>query len=181
MKRLAFALSMVLTAFSVQAGERVDTNLQAKITATLATIQSWAANPALADAVKQANTTEVATVIHMNQAWWRDLPITDPFVHELSCNAAAKWLKSNKTAVVSEAFVSASNGTKVAFLSKTTYWSHLGRPKHDLPMQGKIWQGKIEMDESTGVQQIQVAVPIKDTNHIIGSLVVGLNVPLMRE
>ena len=36
--------------------------------------------------------------------------------------------------LISEAFVSAADGTKVDFLSKTTWWIHKGKPKHDVPM-----------------------------------------------
>ena len=42
-------------------------------------------------------------------------------------------------------------------------------------MAGKTWQGPIEVDESTGLQQIQVAVPVLDSGKPIGSLVIGLS------
>jgi hypothetical protein len=42
-------------------------------------------------------------------------------------------------------------------------------------MSGKSWQGKVEVDESTGLQQVQVAVPVLDNGQAIGSLVVGLS------
>jgi hypothetical protein len=69
---------------------------------------------------------------------------------------------------------------KVAFLSKTTSWSHKGKAKHDVPMAGKTWQGTIEVDKSTGQQQIQIAVPVLDGGKPIGSLVVGLAVAKLR-
>jgi hypothetical protein len=87
----------------------------------------------------------------------------------------ADFLKAKKTEAVSEAFVSGAEGTKVAFLAKTSGWSHKGKPKHDLPMSGKTWQGAVEVDESTGLQQVQVAVPVIDGGKPIGSLVVGLS------
>jgi hypothetical protein len=77
---------------------------------------------------------------------------------------------------VSEAFVSGADGGKVAFLGKTSNWSHKGKPKHDQPMSGKTWQGQVEVDESSGLQQVQVAVPVLDGGKPIGSLVVGLSV-----
>ena len=43
-------------------------------------------------------------------------------------------------------------------------------------MAGKTWQGAVEVDESTGTQQIQVAVPVMDGGKAIGSLVVGFAV-----
>jgi hypothetical protein len=43
-------------------------------------------------------------------------------------------------------------------------------------MSGKTWQGAVEIDESSGLQQVQVAVPVVDGGQPIGSLVVGLSV-----
>ena len=66
-------------------------------------------------------------------------------------------------------------GLKVAFIAKTTNWSHKGKPKHDVPMTGKSWQGPVEVDESSGQRQIQVSVPVLDGGKPIGSLCVGLS------
>jgi hypothetical protein len=99
----------------------------------------------------------------------------DPLVRSFTKNEAAVFLKSKKGEVISEAFVSGADGLKVAFLSKPTNWSHKGKPKHDQPIAGKIWQGAVELDESTGLQQVQVAVPVLDAGKPIGSLVVGLS------
>jgi hypothetical protein len=48
-------------------------------------------------------------------------------------------------------------------------------------MNGKTWQGTIEVDESTGLQQIQIAVPVLSDGKPIGSLVVGLSVSTLKE
>ena len=74
-------------------------------------------------------------------------------------NPAGQLLKARKTDFISEAFVSDAAGLKVAFLAKTTHWSHRGKPKHEVPMSGKSWQGPVEVDESSGRQQVQIAVP----------------------
>jgi len=42
-------------------------------------------------------------------------------------------------------------------------------------MSGKTWTGKPELDESTGVQQVQIGLPVLDNGKPIGSIVVGLN------
>ena len=116
----------------------------------------------------------------MTQEKWANLTVLDPLVRTFTKNEAAHFLKSKQTPEVSEAFVSCASGTKVAFLSKTTNWSHRGKPKHDVPMGGKMWQGPIEVDETTGVQQVQVAVPVLEGGKPIGSLVVGLAVSKLR-
>lgn len=82
--------------------------------------------------------------------------------------------------MVTEIFVNAADGTKVAFLSKTSNWSHKGKPKHDDPMAGKTWQGSIEMDESTGLKSIQVAVPVMDGGKAIGSMTIGYSITKLK-
>jgi hypothetical protein len=72
--------------------------------------------------------------------------------------------------------VSGADGSKVAFLTKPSSWSHAGKPKHDKPMTGKTWQGDVEVDASTGARQIQVSVPVLDGGKPIGSIVVGFSI-----
>jgi hypothetical protein len=47
-------------------------------------------------------------------------------------------------------------------------------------MSGKEWQGPVELDDSTGIKQLQVAVPIFEGSTPIGALVVGLNIMKMQ-
>lgn len=169
-------ITLCALAFSAAAAEgTLDAALQAKVDAKIKAIIEWAAAPAIVDAVKAQNTNPPATHADMTQDKWKGLTVLDPFVRGFSKNAAADFLKGKKGEEVSEAFVSSADGTKVAFLSKTSGWSHKGKPKHDVPMTGKTWQGSVEVDESTGLQQVQVAVPVLDGGKPIGSLVVGLS------
>lgn len=150
--------------------------LQGKVDAKVKEIQSWAAAPAIVDAVKAYNAAKAPDATAMDQAKWADISVIDPFVRGLTKNPAAEVLKAKKGEVISEAFVSGADGGKVAFLGKPTNWSHKGKPKHDQPMSGKTWQGPVEIDESSGLQQVQVAVPVLDGGKPIGSLVVGLSI-----
>ncbi|MGC4034028.1 MAG: hypothetical protein QM754_20295 [Tepidisphaeraceae bacterium] len=106
---------------------------------------------------------------------WKALTKVDPLVRALSNNVAGKFLKTKKSDVLSEAFLNSADGNKVALLAKTSKWNHKGQPKHDQPLAGKVWQGEPEVDESTGVKQLQVSVPVLDGDKPIGSLVVGLS------
>jgi hypothetical protein len=130
----------------------------------------------LVAAVRDYNAKSAASSQDMNQDKWSKLTIMDPVVKELRSNATAKLLQSKKADVVSEAFVSGADGTKVGFLSKPSNWSHKGKPKHDEPMAGKVWIGKPEKDASTGLSQVQFALPIFDAGQPIGSLVIGVAV-----
>jgi len=153
----------------------LDAAVQAKVDAMLKQVQTWANDPVIVSAVKACNAAPPADSAAMTQDKWKTLPILDPFVRSFAKNPAGEFLKSKKTAAVSEAFLSAADGIKVAFLAKTTNWNHKGKPKHDVPMTGQTWQGPVEVDESSGVQQVQVAVPVLEGGKPIGSLVVGLS------
>jgi hypothetical protein len=169
------ALCMLL-ASHVASGAALDAAAQAKVDAKVKEIQSWAADRAVVEAVKAYNGAKSAEAAAMDQPQWSAATVLDPFVRSLTKNTAAEFLKAHKGDVVSEAFVSGADGGKVAFLAKPTNWSHKGKPKHDAPMSGKTWRGDIEVDQSSGLQQIQVAVPVLDGARPIGSLVVGLSV-----
>jgi hypothetical protein len=150
--------------------------VQAKVDAHVALITAWAADPVVVEGVKAHNASVPADQAALDQDKWRALTVLDPIVRSFSKNTVGQFLKSKKDDYVTEAFVSGSDGLKVGFIAKTTNWSHKGKPKHDVPMTGKNWQGPVEVDESSGQQQLQVSVPVLDGGKPIGSLVVGLSI-----
>lgn len=168
-----FILSVFALAPRVLA-EGLNAEAQAKVDVIKREIAGLAATPVVVDAVRTQNQNFPAEFAAMTQEKWELLPDLDPFVRGFTTNPTAKFLKEKKPASVSELFVSDANGCKVAFLAKTTWWSHKGKPKHDVPMTGQSWQGKIEVDKSTGRQQLQIAVPVLDAEKPIGSIVVGI-------
>jgi hypothetical protein len=153
-----------------------DAAMQAKLDAKISVVKAWAADPAVVAAVKAHNASEPADHASMTQDKWSAMTVLDPFVRSFTKSDAGIFLKGKKTDDVAEAFVSDAKGDKVGFLSKTSSWCHKGKPKHDVPMSGKTWQGPVEVDESSGAQQIQVSVPVMDGGKAIGSLVVGFAV-----
>jgi len=158
-------------------GENVSPAMQARIDIRVMEIKAWAADPVIVQAVAAHNLKPPADHVALTDAAWKALPATSPLVLSFTQNPAGVFLKSKQAVWASEAFVSDAKGTKVAFLAKPTHWTHAGNPKHDEPMAGKVWQGKIELDQSSGQNQIQVAVPVLDAaQKPIGSLVVGIAV-----
>lgn len=149
---------------------------QAKIDEQIKAVTSWAADPVIIEAVKAHNAALPADQTGLTQDKWRALTVLDPLVRSFAKNPVGQLLKTKKSDVVTEAFVSDAAGLKVGFIAKTSNWSHKGKPKHDVPLTGKTWQGPVEVDESSGQQQLQVAVPVLDGDKAIGSLVVGLSV-----
>lgn len=172
MKIISIAAALSLCALASAAN--LDPAVQTKIEARVKTVQTWASDATLVNAVKAQNNALPAEFADMNQDKWKAASVLDPVVRGLTKNPVAEFLKKQKDDAVSEAFVSDANGMKVGFLGKTTSWSHKGKPKHDVPMSGKTWQGPVEVDESTGLQQVQISVPILDGDKPVGSLVVGL-------
>lgn len=176
MKKTLITLAVLTACFTcVCPAEDLDAATQAKVTAKIAVIKIWAADATIVKAVKAQNSSLPAELAGMTQDKWKAAGILDPVVRGLTKNDAAGILKAKKAEDVSEAFLSAADGTKVAFLSKPSNWSHKGKAKHDVPMTGKTWQGAVEVDDSTGIRQLQVAVPVLDGEQAFGSLVVGLD------
>ena len=133
-------------------------------------------DPKVVAAVKEQNASPSAEAKAMTQDKWQGLNVLDPFVKSLAKNSLADYLKGKKDDSMSELFVSGADGTKVAFFAKTSGWSHKGKDKHDVPMKGSTWYGPIEVDQSSGVEQMQIAMPVLDGGKPIGSVVVGLAV-----
>ena len=148
----------------------VPANVQAKAK-TLAWIGS---DPVVVEAVKEHNAHLSPEATSMANETWKGLTILDKFVRSFSKNAVVEHLKEKQDPAVSELFISGADGTKVAFFAKTSSWSHKGKDKHELPMKGEVWFGDVEVDDSTGVEQIQVGFPVLDGETPIGSVVVGL-------
>jgi hypothetical protein len=179
--RLLFAASVIALVCTSVSAQTITPATQAKIDAELKEIATWAAEPAVVEAVRAHNASLPPEHAALTQDKWRALTVLDPIVRAFSKNAAGQFLKSKKSDLVVEAFVSDAAGLKVAFIAKTSNWSHQTSPKHKVPMTGKNWQGSIEVDESTGQQQLQVAVPVLDAGKPIGSLVIGLSITKLVE
>jgi len=141
-------------------------------------LKTLAASSQIVEAVKSENAKPNPDYVKMDNSTWSSLTVLDAKVKYFSSNPVAEFLKSKKDDSVSEMFLNAKNGNKMAFLSKPTYFTHIGKSKHDEPMKNKVWTGKVEMDESTGSLNIQVAVPVLDekSKEAIGVLTVGFAV-----
>jgi hypothetical protein len=155
--------------------------LAAKIEAKLGSVRWMSTDPKVVAAVRAYNEAPPAETAGMTQERWKSLQVLDPLVRNLSKNPLAEYLKSRRDAAISELFVSGADGTKVALFSKTTSWSHKGKEKHEVPMKGKTWIGPTEVDESSGREQVQVALPVLDGGKPIGSIVIGFAVAKLLE
>ncbi len=156
-----------------QCGE-LPPELKAKADARAQQLAAWGKDPAIVAAVRAFNTAPPPGAKSMTAETWKSLSLLDPAVRSLAKNPLAMHVKSLKDPAMSEIFISGADGTKVAFITKPSNWSHKGKEKHELPMKGHIWVGPLEVDESSGAQQFQISVPVLDNGRPIGSIVVGL-------
>lgn len=173
---IRLAVSCLVIGCSLARAQGLDPALQARVDAKLAEIKQLASDPAIVKAVVAQNASLPAAYAEMTQEKWKGLTLLDPFVRGFTRNEAGGALKARKPAWLAEAFVNDAKGLKVGFLAKTSNWSHGASAKHTQPMTGQVWQGAVELDESSGLQQIQVAVPVLADGKPAGSLVAGLSV-----
>jgi hypothetical protein len=180
------ALAVLAAACTVMAPVRdaqaqtLSAAMKVKVDAKMTEFVAWGKDPLVVSAVKAHNASPAPEMLAMTNEKWASLTKLDPFVRSFDKNPLGQYLKSKKDDIIAECFVSGADGTKVAFLAKTTNWSHKGKDKHMVPMSGKTWIGPIEVDESDGQQQVQVAVPVLDAGKPIGSIVVGLKVSQLK-
>jgi len=153
----------------------------AKLEAEIKQLQPFSTDPQVVSAVKAYNSTprspEEKAMTNDN---WRSLTLFDPFVRAIGKTALSAYLKTKRDDVIAKIFVSGADGSKVGFDAKTEHWTHKGLPKHEVPMTGKMWTGTVKLDDSTGLQMIQVGLPVLDEGKPIGSIVFGLRVDKLR-
>lgn len=172
MTAVALTVMFVATGFS----QSLAPEIKAKVDGKIKELQAWSTDPTVVAAVKEHNSNPSPEDQAMTNEKWAKLTVVDPYVRSFTKNSLAAFLKTKKDDQISECFVSGSDGSKVAFLAKTTSWSHADKGKHKVPMSGKTYIGPVEMDESTGQQLVQVGLPVLDGGKPIGSIVVGLAV-----
>ena len=170
---MAFSLSLSVQA---QSSAALTADQKTKVDGFLKEYSALGSDPVVVKAVKEFNTAPPADYASITQEKWAGLSVLSNEVKALSKNPLAEYLKTKRTPVMAELFVSGANGTKVAFFAKTTSWSHKGKPKHDLPMSGKTWIDVPAMDESSGKVTVQISFPVLDAGKPAGSIVIGLDV-----
>jgi hypothetical protein len=158
-----------------QSGE-MNPVIQAELDKEKTVIAAWAANPVIVKEVEEHN--KKGAIAGLDNEKWKKTPASDPTIKGFQENPAGQFLKGKleaKDAIFTEAFLNGSNGEKVAFVEKTTYYTHKGMPKFEVPFRsGASWQGKPDFDESTQTFSIQLSTPVLSDGKPIGVLVVGI-------
>jgi hypothetical protein len=173
----AVMIGLLFAASLVQA-ETTEMNpaIQAELDREKAAIAVWAADPVIVNEVQERN--KKGPIVGLDNEKWKKTPSSDPMIKAFQENPAGHFLKGkleSKGSLFTEAFLNGSNGEKVAFVEKTTYYTHKGMPKFEVPFRsGGAWQGKPDFDESTQTFSIQLSTPVLSGGKPIGVLVVGV-------
>jgi hypothetical protein len=174
----AAALVLIATAAQAQRTFEISPAVQVEIDKQKTVIAAWAASPEVVNAVREQNAR--GPIPKMDNAKWKATRRADLLVRGFQMSPAGRFLKrklDESGVTYSEAFLNGARGEKAAFVEKTTSYIHKGQPKFDVPFQsGQAWQGKPELDDSSQMYMLQLAVPVLDQAKPIGVLVVGVNV-----
>ncbi len=153
----------------------------AKLEAEVKLLKPFTTDAQIVSAVKAYNSTPRSPEESaMTNEKWHSLTLFDPFVRAVGKNELSGYLKTKRDDVIVKLFVSGADGGKVGFDAKTEHWTHKGMPKHEVPMTGKTWTGSVKLDDSTGLQMLQVGLPVLDGGKPIGSIVFGLRADKLR-
>ena len=172
---LALGLMVWLIAGAAIAGD-ITPKMQKKIDEYKKHAATWAADPLLVKAVKDANAQ--GPIAGMGNAKWRELKETDATLQAFVTNPAGqlltKWMNANARGI-NKMVLSGNKSQRVAFTSMPAIYIGKGKPNFDEAFGGKMWhQGESKPDPSTNIDTVQIAAPVKDGGHVIGVLLVSL-------
>ena len=162
---------------STAAAEPITPKKQVKIDTYKKQIAGWAADPAIVNAVKEANAK--GPIPGMGNAKWKELKETDPtvtaFVTSGTGKLLTKWMDADAKGI-NKIVLSGARSQRVAFTSMPSIYLGKGKPNFDISMNnGKVWQqDESKPDPSTAIDTVQISAPVKDGGDVIGVLLVSL-------
>jgi hypothetical protein len=172
---LAMAL-MITVGFT----QTTDTVTPSQITQKIPAIEELAADQVIIDAVKKQNAKEIKIqqIQAVEMGWVLDED-DNPRMRALLHCACADRLREASSADSSyrELMVMDNQGALVCCSAKTSdYWQGDEAKWQNAFAEGRgdIFVDKMKFDESTGVILIQVSVPIRDGDQVVGVLTVGI-------
>ena len=168
-------LVAILCGSAVYAGA-ITPAMQQKVEAYKVKAATLAADPALVKAVKEANAQ--GAIPGMDNSKWEPIPDTDPVAAQMVNNLAGKlltqWMKADANGL-NKLVLTGKYGQRFAFTSKPVSYMSKDKPHFSESFAGKVWQMKeVQPDPSTKIETVQITVPVKDGNEIIGVLLLSL-------
>jgi hypothetical protein len=172
-------VALLATGLLVQAAEKAPQAVLDLIDSELVPLQS---DPVIVAAVKQANSTQRSLEqIKEIDDTWRSTPGIDEFMRSLLDSECGRHLSEimSSRAYYSEIFVMDHDGANVAMTDKTSDFWQGDEAKFIESYRdgaGGMHVGDVEFDESAQAYLVQVSLPIKDGERVIGAITVGIDV-----
>lgn len=143
----------------------------------------WANDFTIVQAVKEANAK--GPIAGLDNAKWRKLKEADPlvqgFIASPSGELLTQWMEDDIRGI-NKIVLSGAQGQRVAFTAKPALYLAKGSANFDVAMSGAIWQQpESKPDSRNNIDTVQIAVPVKDNNKVIGVLLVNLNADNLRK
>jgi hypothetical protein len=146
------------------------------------TFTGWGNDPIIVKAVKRENAKgKTLEKIKTMDKKWQSTPGIADFMKTLMESECGKHLLNlqKKYPYVAEIFVMDNQGANVAMTGKTSdYWQ--GDEDKFIKSynngKGEIHIGTMKFDDSTQSYLVQVSVPVKDGNQVIGAMTIGVDV-----
>ncbi|GAB6097785.1 hypothetical protein JCM14469_40390 [Desulfatiferula olefinivorans] len=174
-----FILALFLIIPSLSFAEKAPKTIVDLAHSTLAAIGS---DPVIVDAVNQENAKgkTLDQVKSMDEKWQKTAGIAD-YMKALMDSACGKHLKTIQAQkpFYAEIFVMDNLGAIVAMTDKTSdYWQG-DEAKFNESINngaGAVFIDEVEFDESSQSYLVQVSVPVKDGDKVIGAITFGIDV-----
>jgi len=173
---VALALLMVVTGSAVRAAEKAPQEVLDLVDSELASIAS---DPVLIAAVKTENAKgKSLEEIQQHDELWRSTAGVADFMRELMESASGKRLREIQQSqdYFAEIFVMDDKGATVAETNKTSdYWQG-DEAKFTESIKGSVHISDVEFDDSAQAYVVQVSLPVKDGERIIGAVTFGIDI-----
>lgn len=170
----------------VPAGPKLDPALQAEVAARVTVVRTWAADPIVVQAAREANASprSMDEIETLNRKWVEATGVTE-FMRALIDHPAARRLKELRSSnpEIQEAFLTDAIGANVAITNKTSDFYQGDEVQFvEAFNQGKggVHIGELSLDESIHSYSIHVGVPVLDQGKPIGVLLAAVNVEKLK-
>jgi len=160
----------------IAAGQGASAELSVKLNAKTKRMQALCAAPRVVATINANHTAPPAEASQMTNEKWTALAADNALVVSVAKNDVATVLRNQVDDSISTAFVSGADGGKIGFITKTAAWNHKGNPKHDVPMSGQVYIRAPSTGNASGLQLVQIGLPVLDAGKPPGSTVITYKV-----
>jgi len=171
-KYFSLTAPLLLAAFTLQASPALadlPADMAAKVETYKKKLVTWAADPVIVKAVKEAN-AKGGLIPGMTNGKWDELAENDAQVTATLVTPASKLIKQwEADKGINKLFVRDAKGNMVAGSGKSMIYNASARPPVKEAMKGKPWNAKeIKPDPTTQIKSVHVSAPVLDGGSVIG-------------